>query len=363
MDLAKMLKKKNNLARLMKIADETREIEVNPVDVWKDDYNIKSLHKKVTKYLHSKLPKIKELEEEKEYLEKMLTGRCGRIEKLSIEEKLKFITQEIEKIRTSPERYHSLAKDFLKVYNGADEEYKSLKTMVISNYLEMIKEFYPHRIHRDFGPIDDEKCPYDGSYLNNYYGNEDGDDDKSICPTCNKIYNFATNQKVITTSKKKEYDPVGNFIKIMSHVEGEVSIEFPPKLWEDLDEKLVESGKTKEELKRRDIAHFLYASNNLTQFSLHLTAICKMYCDIPPPDFAEIRDKIIEDYRKFYEAYSSIEKDIESSLNSLYVLWKLLKRNRFSGNTDDFKPLISPTTLAKYESYYSAAIAKLGWDD
>lgn len=347
----------------MKIADKTKKIELNPTGVWKDDFNIKHMHNTVVQYLDKGLEKIKELEEEKQALEERLKKQCGRILKLTLEEKIISIDAEITKLKTSPEKYKALANDLLKIYKGADKEYKSLKVMAITNYLEMVKEFYPHHIYRDYDPPDDEKCPYDKSDLIIHRGNEDDDNEESICPTCNRIYNYSAKRKYVTTSKKKEYDPVGNFIKIMSHVEGEVSIEFPPKLWTDLDEKLSESGKVKEELKRQDIAHFLYASNNLTQFSLHLTAICKIYCNIQPPDFTDIRENIIQDYRAFYDAYSSIEKDIESSLNSLYVLWKLLKRNCYSGNIDDFKPLISPTTLAKYQSYYSSAIEKLGWEE
>lgn len=363
MDFAKLLQRGNNISQLMKIADTTRAIEENPIDVWRDDYDIKHFDQIVCKYLNSKLPKVKDLEREKESLNQILKNRPPRLERLRIEEKIHKLDDEIEKIKTSPGKYSAIADEFLKLYKTADKEYKYLKSAVISDYLTMVREFYPHRIQRDFGPTDDDKCPYDDTCLINYYGNEDDDDEKSICPTCNKIFNFSTKRKFVTVSKKKEYDPNTNFKKILAHVEGKVSIEFPAKLWTDLDEKLEESGKKKEELGRQDIAQFLYASNNLAQFSLHLTAICKIYCNIQPPDFADIRDKLCDDYSKFYEACSTVEKDIESSLNSLYAIWKLLKRNRYNGNIDDFKPLLSPTTLAKYESYYSEAIAKLGWDE
>jgi len=350
---------------LQKIGERHLDIVTCPMDTWKDDYNINYLHKMVLRYLNSRICKIKLYENEKEALKIQLSKSSGRIVRNSLEEKIKIIDKEIDGIKNSPREYTMLASDYILLYKSVDKEYKDVKVILIQKYLNMVQSYFPHRIIRDFGTIHDDKCPYDNTELVPYHENDDENEEcKAICPKCNKLYDVnLESQKVVVSSKKKEYDPVANFIKIMEHVEGKVSAEFPARLWSELDEKIKEDNRLKKELTRQDVAHYLYATNNLTNFSIHLTLIAKLYCDITPPDFSNIRDEIIEDYKAFYPVYDNIEKELESSLNSLFLLWKLLARNRYSGNIDDFKPLISSTTLSKYQNYYRESADILGWLD
>ena len=234
MDPMSLLKRRNITDDLQKIAEKHRDIVSCPTETWKNDHNIIHLHKTVIKYLKSKIPRINELEKEKQKLNLKRKNSYGRIAISSIDQKISTIDKEIDEIRQSPDEYDKIAQDYLTVYRAliGKEECIEIRSLIVQKYLEMIQKYYPHRIFRDYGQIKDDKCPFDGTPLIPHDDNdEDHADERSICPKCNNVYEVCLDWKKVTiSSKKKDYDPVNNFIKIIAHVEDEITVEFPVKL-------------------------------------------------------------------------------------------------------------------------------------
>jgi len=359
-----MLNYRKGLNQLEKVAQKHQTIPINLSDTWKTDYNISNLDRIVRQYLNQNMSRIKNLETEKAEIEEQLKLVKGRIISLSLQRRVEEISNQIVTIKTAPEVYEKITCGYLSLYKKMGNViYGPVRIQVIETYLTVIKKFYPHNITRDLGQMVVDKCVEHDVLLEPLQSQEDEFvDDRMYCPICQRVYDgWMDWSKITVVTKKKDYDVIANFEKILDQFEGKVIIDFPQTLWNELDEKVSEKGWKKSQMKKQDVNILLKETNNSNYYP-HLPLISFLYCKIPLPDLTRYRSDLIDDYRDYCKVYSTIDKTRGSALNGLFIAWKLLEKRGYNGDLDSFKPSISKQTLAIYDQIWFQACEKLGWE-
>ena len=359
-----MLNYRKGLYELEKKAQKHQIVPINLEDTWKTDYNISNLDRIVKQFLNQNMGKIKVLETEKHEFEEQLKLAHGRIASLSLQRKIGEISQEIMSIRLAPENYEKVARGYLDLYKKMGNLiYGPIRIQVIETYLTKIKKFYPHNITRDTGQVITDKCLEHNVLLEPLQEQEDEFvDDRMVCPVCQRVYDgWVDWSKITVASKKKDYDVIANFEKILDQFEGKIIIDVPQTLWRELDAKLLEKDWKKNNLKKADVITLLKETNN-SNFYPHLPLIAFLYCKLPLPDLTKYRSHLIDDYREYCKIYGTLDKSRGSALNGLFIAWKLLEKRGYTGELDSFKPSISKQTLEVYDQIWFQACEKLGWD-
>lgn len=349
-----------SLNALNRIADDNQTIPATVIAKWVTDYDIFGLDRIIRKTLDKEKDRLSALKKDKRDLEALLKGIVITVDKVSVVDSLEIIDKEIKNIEQKPNEYKTLSIDYLETYKYLKEKKISdLMPIVIEEYLQFAKKYYPHQVDRVQEKSRSDICPKCNIPLNAY---EDDEDDRGYCSKCYVIFEGCfENTKVVHSSRKKDYDPIGNFCKIIAQFCGEVEVEFNKKFWDDFDKKRNDAKLQKEKMSRKDVMDVLKKTPGGADYYIHFTRIAYEYCAIALPDINLFREDVIEDYKIFYPVYDAMEKDRDSALNGLFVLFKLLEKNGYQCCIDDVKPSISEETLRKYDILWKAACTPLEW--
>jgi len=343
----------NNLSKKLKAlrnyASEHLVIPVNPFEIWNTNYDIKALDRIVQKYLRSQLDKIPQYEEKIKELEKHLEDVMTQVKQANIKNEINEYARKIEEIRTKPNKYKDMASHLLKEYFDVKDETRRM--LIIDEFLKMVKNFYPHSIVQENLVTKADFC-----FTCNVKLIENND--VMYCPNCYREYEERENFQN-ASQKTKAHDPISYFEKIIDQVEGREYIEVKPAYMKKLDQQAAKIGWEKP-LTRCQVVKLVYMCGDSHYYS-HVSQVALQYANLPLPDYSAQRNLLLEKYRQFSEIYPDIQKTIVSSLNGLFVIFKLLEMEDNDLELEDFKASISDQTLSQYDNIWQQACEKLGW--
>jgi len=337
------------LKELKAYANKNLDIPINPFEIWSTTYDIKSLDRNVVKYLKNQLENIPQYENKIKDLEEQLKTTITRVKRIGIERQIDELKHKIEDIKNNPTKYKKIASSFIEEYLYVQDEGKRM--IIIEDFLKMVKKFYPHTIIREALITKADYCFSCNIKL--IEGREN-----MYCPKCFREYEEREDLQ-ISNVKTKIHDPINYFEKIIDQVEGKEYVNIPSNYIKLLDS-MVEKRGWKKPLNRGQIVELVYASSSSEYYS-HISQIAYQYAGIPLPDYSNRRSHLLEKYKQFSEIYQDIQKTLISSLNGLFVFFKLLEMEDENLELKDFKASISDQTLSQYDSIWQKACERLGW--
>jgi transcription elongation factor Elf1 len=164
------------------------------------------------------------------------------------------------------------------------------------------------------------------------------------------------------------YEEKENFRRAIERFQGKQKVKFPKDMFERLDRYFVSYGlPTGKEVREKKIVmdkEFLLkalSENKLNKYYEDINLICNIYWNYELPDISHIEKKLMEDYEKFNEVYRRIKKDRKSSLNTQFLLYKLLKRNGYPCNKSDFKLIKTADIIELHKKIYKEVCKELNW--
>lgn len=342
-DLSKRLK------ALQNYATKNLDIPINPFETWTTNYDIKALNRIVIKYLQQQINKIPQYEDKINELEKQLENAFTRVKKLNIEDQIKEFTDKINEIKSNPIKYKNIASKLLEEYLNVKDEKRRME--IIEEFLKMVKNFYPHSIVQESLNNKANHCSSCNVKL------VEGDENLH-CPKCFREYEDREDFQSFS-QKSKSHDTINYFEKIIDQVEGREYIEISAEYKKRLDE-IAERKGWKKPFTRSHVVELVYCCGDSSYYS-HVSQIAFQYADIPLPDYSAQRAVLIEKYKQFSDIYQSIQRQLVSSLNGLFVIFKLLEMENNDLELRDFKASISDQTLSQYDSIWEQACERLGW--
>jgi hypothetical protein len=351
-----------NYRSLEKVAQKNQIVTNNPVETWREDFDIVGFDKTVQKFLsQNRAPRMLSLNKQRVSLDEQLEKARGRVAKLSIEAQIASIDAKIERELQSLTIYQGKAAPFIELYQKMGTSIYGLpRIKVIEGYLRMAFDFYPHRIMREAAMPSETHCPKCLAPFQIFRESDDDNTEEQVtCPKCFVLYDVSLNTRIVPT-KKKEYDSEGNFNRHIDQYEGKINIIIPKTLFSEFDRTLTEKNWKKENLQRKDIITLL-RETGYSELYPHASRIGFEYCNIALPDLTTYRSDLLEDYEAFQKVFKIMEKDRESSLNGLVLLFKFLERRGLAETLEDFKDSISDTTLRTYQKIWKEACNRLEW--
>jgi hypothetical protein len=165
------------------------------------------------------------------------------------------------------------------------------------------------------------------------------------------------------------YEEKENFRRAIERFQGKQKVKFPKDMFERLDRYFASYGlPTGKEVRERKILMDkelllkALSENKLNKYYEDINLICNIYWNYELPDISHIEKKLMEDYEKFNEMYRKIKKNRKSSLNTQFLLYKLLKRNGFPCNKSDFKLIKTADIIELHKKIYKEVCKKLNWN-
>lgn len=343
----------NNASRrlkaLRKYAKEHLDVPVNPFEIWSTNYDIKALDRLVNKYLKQQFDKIPQYEEKIKELEGYLDDVMTQVKKANIKKEINEYAKKIEEIRNKPNKYKEMASNILKEYLDVKDETRRM--LIIDEFLRMVKNFYPHTIVQENLNTKSDYCFDCNVQL------VEGEDIMH-CPQCFREYEEREDYQN-TSQKTKTHDPISYFEKVIDQVEGREYIEVPDSYKKKLDD-LVEKMEMSKPLTRCQVVKLVYMCGD-SYYYQHVSQVALQYANIPLPDYSSQRNILLEKYKQFSEVYTDIQKTLVSSLNGLFVIFKLLEMEDNDLELQDFKASISDQTLSQYDNIWQQACERLNW--
>lgn len=344
---------KNNHKRIFKELREhsSKNIDIpkNPFEIWSTNYDIRSLNKIVNKYLLEKIEKVPQYQEKINEIREQIVDTATRVRRLTLADQIKELETKIEKLRNSPEEYKKMADSFLNDYlNVSDDDQRAI---IVEEFLKMVQKFYPHRIVRDSQHIKPDHCLQCDVPLND-------SGDILHCPQCFREYEEGIDLRSLNV-KTKTHNPISYFEKTIDRMEEKEYIKIPESYLKLLDN-IAKNRGMKKPFTRAQVIELIYSAGNSDYYD-HISQVALQYADIPLPDYSSKRADLLDRYRQFCEIYPLIPKTLVSSLNGMFVLFKLLEIDDDTLDLKDFKAPISDQTLSKYDEIWGKACEILNW--
>jgi len=195
------------------------------------------------------------------------------------------------------------------------------------------------------------------------------------CSNCNKENCMCFGEKLFNHPvifKNTNYNVLNTFIKALNKYEGNYVVNIPQSLIDDLDKYFLSIGFQKGEyykqfvinskntfgLKIKLLITALQKTNNSKHYHI-INIIAFNYWGWQYPNLTNIRDQIIEDFKKTQEIYDTI-KDRDSNLNINIRIYAHLKSKDFDCDFDDFKTLITRNALVYHNTMLTIMFEKVG---
>jgi len=402
----------NNIVKLAnskknaKDVEEDKIIEENFKFVYDVDLNILLIHNIIIKKFSQKEEKIEAFKKEKEGLKRRLTeNRITKCTKNEIINKIIICNNEINKLNKdeSLKKYISESKDYIDKYMniGPLKKFKRLHSQriklesdeasivrrtIISKYLEIANQYIDLNIEKVLRK--DHMCSFCEAPLKDIEPNEKG---FVICKNCNceNILNFNEKYKAensedgeLYKNKSSKDDGSENFAKALNDFLCNQSSRYPEDLFDLLTKhfKNFANPPLPEIVSKRDVNIYGEkigtnrdmmdrALNSIGKPDLysHTRMICHLYWGWDPPNISsDIIESIWRDYYLFSNTYKSIAKEFgerKSVLNSQYLLFRLLQKNKVMCKTRQFKIPRTPNILNYHEDVYFRCCGILQRDD
>lgn len=314
---------------------------------------------------------------------KKLQKKLFEIEKINIENDIKFLEKEINDIRERVKinEYINETKDIINLYKDIGPK-KKVITFSMSKtekkqdmndnkeQLYLIEKFisiakYYHEINLIYPPkkLICEGC---GANLHKIFSDDSG---CCICPICGVEKTVLVQNIIISENKgnnmKEGYEDRENFEKALHRFQGKQVNQPPKKLYSELDEYFMsfnpplptgdiirklplQQNGSKKGTSRSMIIKALSETGN-SVFYDDVNLICHLYWGWALPDLSADEDKIMNDYDITQEIYKKIPKDRKSSLNTQYRLWQHLKIRGYNYPIDVFKIVKTPDIIAEHD--------------
>jgi hypothetical protein len=314
---------------------------------------------------------------------KKLQKKLFEIEKINIENDIKFLEKEINDIkeRVKINEYINETKDIINLYKDIGPK-KKVITFSMSKtekkqdmndnkeQLYLIEKFisiakYYHEINLIYPPkkLICEGC---GANLQKIFSDDSG---CCICPICGVEKTVLVQNIIISENKgnnmKEGYEDRENFEKALHRFQGKQVNQPPKKLYSELDEYFMsfnpplptgdiirklplQQNGSKKGTSRSMIIKALSETGN-SVFYDDVNLISHLYWGWALPDLSADEDKIMNDYDITQEIYKKIPKDRKSSLNTQYRLWQHLKIRGYNYPIDVFKIVKTPDIIAEHD--------------
>lgn len=243
-----------------------------------------------------------------------------------------------------------ILKDQLTLDKYLKESEKHLENKNVSEFMKVAKRY----IIIELLTINmfSNNCHHCGASLENIVESEDG----SInCPKCKFCYNEIAATHYMSNANDIPIEPINNFTKIIDKYEG-ICLQKPPdSLYTQLDDyfqgtncsrsivekkELLENGK--KEGTNKDIMWKALEKTSNSHYYDDINYICHVYWGWALPDLKELRNQILEDYKKTQAIWLKIKEKYprKASLGNQFRLLVHLKGRGYNGyisDREDFK--------------------------
>ncbi len=349
---------------------------------YKDDFDILKIHEAIRALFGSQLGKLKEMKDEVEAKEKILSsGFVSHIETLKLSERVTFLKKTIDEIESGClwEEYVSKAGPILNAYipfasdavkrivtfGGKDDtteessETVEQRLALIEDYLAVARNYIKIDIVREVNII--SKCPNCQMDFDDILLDEETGLHTCICgyerANLSKIGSYKDSSRV-NIGGRSSYEDKTTFIKAMDKFEGKKIGKIPPKLYAMLDTYFESKGfPIGDEVKKWPLtsrgkkahtsvelmASALAGTNNAAFYDI-IQYIAHIYWGWILPDLSSIREGILEDYDVTQQVYEEI-KERESSLNVQIRMFYHYRARGYECELTDFKILSSRDSL------------------
>lgn len=350
-----------------KIEEERIKLKININSVYDIEQINDLVNKKIQYKVHSQIPSLNEkIKKLKEELESVRT----QIEKTYLQNEIERIQKEINSLANKKIEYNKSVESIFQYIKEIKETKKCLTKKELqtlySRFLNIIEFFLPEDIEFEYDKNSTKtKCFYCGCEK---FFSDTGIIYCSVCFTeiSPEISLYSINKN--NTYSSYVYEERENFKKTIERFQGKQKIKFPKDMFQKLDEYFRSYGlPTGEEVRNKKLKldkELLLRALSEKKFNKYyedINLISNMYWGYELPDISHIENKLLEDYDKFNEVYRRIKKDRKSSLNTQFLLYKLLKRNGYPCSKSDFKLMKTHDIIEYHEEIYKRVCKELNW--
>lgn len=382
-----MLPKKNKTKSLIQ-RDDMRNILLPKIDdskeyfipisgFYDDNTNIEDIHNYVLRCFKEQYGKLSEIDEEiKKLTNRLDNEKLLYVDKLNIERKLEELKYQKDKI-TSQEKLKEYIDRISPIYDnwkkirqnegncyklGQEKTFNAEKFFLVSSFIQIASEYTPLNLTMKT-TVNNDICPY----CRNKYSLDE--DNKIICYECGICEDTLHNNSFYNISRVNNTNSVGytnreNFIRTLNNYQGRQDVVLPQELFTKVDEYCTEKRINKFTL-THDKTRQIFKQIGFSDYYDHINLFLNMYINKPLPDISKYEEEILHDYDMFFQKFNEIKNDSrDSSLNSQYLLYILLRRRKIKNKNDinEFKIPDTKSILLESENIARKVFAELGWE-
>lgn len=363
---------------------------------YRDDLNLLDLHRKMLKFFEDRKRDLPQLRSKMQDVEQSMNTARTIIDYKTLSKKKQQLEEEIADIEQgkSFEEYKQRTADILQQYKQIgtakkvikfgkkqeklkeDEETNRRRHVLISQYLQVIRDYIPVDVHREISKKD--CCPYCGQSWNY---EQDCDDGTLVCGNCglekSLIYRHSDNSSRLEYPEKNDYEDRVNFWDALVRHQGKQSVDLPEGLWSDLDNYFASKGlptskeiRSKPPNKRggkngtslRIMIKALGDTGHSKQYK-NANLICAKYWGWKLLDLTGYEEEIMKNYDKAQAIYREIKgNERTSSLGTEFLKYAHLYHMGYDVRVQDFRIAETEDIRNYYMRIWEHITQRLGWE-
>jgi len=350
-------------------------IQFSPVGYYDENTDIYEINKYVLDYFDKQIQTIPTLQEQVISLTNYLNKtKLKIIEQKDIQKQIDEKNKLIITLQEDQQRqlYLDKAVHILEEYDEIIKQYGNTIN------LGEIKPFDPDKLYvvRAFIHIASKYCPLNLTmkpfdkpgtclYCRTPYVIED--DGKFSCYICDIYKSFfiyeATYSDINRTNgtNNNNYTNKEIFIKTLNNYQGKETVSYPKELYDDVD-KYCETNAINKSTLTSSFTRYIFKKLGYSTYYNNINLFLYTYIDKTLPDLSKYETDLSNDYDMFTQTFNEIKgNDRNSSLNSQYVLYILIKRRNIECEKHDFQLPETTSILRSSDEMSRKVFEMLGW--